>query len=148
MNISTESRMEFDYSVATEDRFALRKWLEQLVEAINYNDRGMYTDRLYDNLTVEGFTAQPMGKASYLSWLADRALQHKVHVIRFPTLRIKLKNNLYRLVGTFEEFVDGLLSYEGSIELLVVKTDDNFQLATMKFFPRLRLKEDEESTEL
>ena len=141
--------MDFDSSVGTEDRFALRKWLERLVEALNYNDRGVYTESLYDNLMVEGFTEQPMGKAAYLEWLADRSAQ-KVHVIRFPHLRIRFRQKMYRLVGSLEEFVDGILSYEGSVELLVLKNEGNFQLATLKFFPRMRLKEpgDDEVTEL
>jgi len=139
MKISTESKMDFDYSVATEDRFALRKWLEELVEAVNYNDRGVYGGRLAENLTVEGFTEQPMGRESYLQYLNGRATEHAARIIRFPALQIKFKDHLYHLAGTYEEFVNGILSYEGRIDLAIVKKEGGFQLVSVKFDPRLRV---------
>jgi hypothetical protein len=143
MKISTESKMDFDYSVATEDRFALRKWLEELVDAVNYNDRGVYTERLADNLTVEGFSELPMDRDAYLAYLGGPSGQKATRVIRFPILEIKFKRYLYHLAGTYEEFVDGILSYEGTLEMAIVKQDDMFQLASIKFYPRLRVSPNE-----
>ena len=139
MKISTESKMDFDNSVSTEDRFALRKWLDELVEAVNYNDRGVYGDRLAENLTVEGFTEQPMDRESYLQYLNSRATEPAARIIRFPALQIKFKHYLYPLAGTYEEFVNGILSYEGRVNLAIVKKDGGFQLVSLKFDPRLRV---------
>jgi hypothetical protein len=139
MKISTESKMDFDYSVTTEDRFALRKWLEQLVEAVNYNDREVYAPMLGDQLIVEGFSDEPMDQAAYLAFLEQRGSQKSARVIRFPDLSIKFHHYLYHLRGTYEEFVDGILSYEGSIDMTVAKQEDSFILVTVKFYPRLRL---------
>jgi len=131
--------MDFDYSVTTEDRFALRKWLEQLVEAINYNDRGAYSPMLGDGLIVEGFSDQAMDRAAYVTFLEQRSTQPAARIMRFPDLNIKFHHYLYHLRGTYEEFIDGILSYEGSIDMTLAKQEDNFVLLTVKFYPRLRL---------
>ncbi|MES3037712.1 MAG: hypothetical protein V4736_07380 [Bdellovibrionota bacterium] len=142
--------MDFDYSVTTEQRFALRTWLEQLVEAINSNDRERCADFFDPYLLVEGFNEQPLNKEQYLTWLEERKNDKTVHVMRLPQLKIKLKGKLYRLNGTYEEFIDGILSYEGTMEMIVTSADDGFKLASMIFFPRLRVapNENNETAEL
>lgn len=132
MKIATESKTGFDSSVSTEARFALRKWLEELVQEINNNDVEKYGTRLYSNLVVEGFSQQPMNKEQYLEFL------ERPHLIRFPELLAKFQRSRFVLQGSYEQFVDGILSYEGTVEVLVLSNKETFQLATLKFFPRLR----------
>ncbi len=145
MKIATESKTDFDYSVSTEDRFALRHWLEDFVAAINHNDRGMYEGLLNSDLVIEGFTEGLMDRTQYLDWLHEREQQKIVHVLRFPALKIKYKYRLFHLVGTYEEFISGILSFEGTVEMLIIKDEDNFKLSALKFFPRLRLTPNENS---
>jgi hypothetical protein len=138
--IPTDSRMDFDYSVSTEDRFALRRWFEELVQAINYNDRGVYLEKLAPNLWVKGFTESPLNHQDYSKYLQSRAKQKVARVVRFPDLKIKQRyRHYFTLMGTYEEFINGILSYEGTVTLEIEKQDEQFKLSKFIFYPRLKL---------
>ena len=62
--------------------------------------------------------------------------------MRFPKLKLSYAHYLYHLTGTYEEFVDGILATEGTIELALVKSDRGFEFVKIAFFPRMRLAED------
>jgi hypothetical protein len=140
VKIPIDSKLDFDYSVGTEDRFALRNWFERLVKAINYNDAGDYEPQLSERLSVEGFTPEPLNHETYIRFLKDRVKQKPIRVLRFPELKVRYKHFFYHLVGTYEEFIDGILAYEGTIELAVLKEEDVFKLESIKFYPRLRVQ--------
>lgn len=96
--------------------------------------------KLAQNLIVEGYYEYPMDHETYLQFLKRRSKQKVVRVIRFPELKIQFKQYNYYISGTYEEFSDGILSYEGTIEMVIGTEESVFQLLSMKFFPRLRLK--------
>jgi hypothetical protein len=137
--ISTDSKMDFDRSVSTENRFALRNWLEGLVKAINYNDRNAYRHMLGENLIVEGFSDGPMDHETYFMFLQQRGKQKVIRVVRYPELAIRCKNSHYYISGRYEEFFNGILSYEGNIEMILVKGEEGFKLVSQIFYPRLKV---------
>ena len=141
MKLDVESKMDFDYSVNTEDRFALRNWFNQMVKEINYNDPGAYLPKLSQTLHVEGFTDEPMEHDDYVAFLARRAGDGHVRMISYPELTVSARFNRFSLKGTFEEVVDGVLAAEGTIETVVGKEDGEFRLWWQMFYPRLRVQE-------
>jgi hypothetical protein len=56
MKISIESKTDFDYSVGTEDRFALRKWLERFAVELGRGTAEGLKEFFAEELTIEGFT--------------------------------------------------------------------------------------------
>ena len=141
MKLELESKMDFDYSVNTEDRFALRNWFNQMVKEINYNDSGAYLPKLSGTLHVEGFTDEPMEHDDYVAFLARRAGDGHVRVMSYPELKVSARFNRFSLKGTFEEVVDGVLAAEGTIETVVGKEDGEFKLWWQMFYPRLRVQD-------
>jgi hypothetical protein len=141
MKLDLESKMDFDYSVSTEDRFALRNWFNQLVKEINYNDSGAYLPKLAEALHVEGFTDEPMEHDDYVAFLARRAGDGHVRVMSYPELAVSARFNRFSLKGTFEEVVDGVLASEGTIEIVIGKENGEFKLWWQMFYPRLRVQE-------
>ncbi len=136
---SIEGKMEFDHSVITEDRFALRTWFQNLVKEINYNDRGAYSPKVSETFSMEGSTEQPIDHDNYLQLLSNRMQRKTIYAARFPELHIQLRQNIFQLTGRYEEFIDGILSYEGTVRLGVAKTETSFALIKFIFYPRLRL---------
>jgi hypothetical protein len=139
MKLDLESKMHFDYSVGTEDRFALRRWFGQFVEAQNQHDLAAQTAYLSDQLIVKGFTADPLTYAHYLDYLQARLGDGKSWQVRYPEVHVKFKGFLFYISGSFEGYLDGILSYDGSVDLKVAKTDDTFTLVYMEFYPRMMM---------
>jgi hypothetical protein len=141
--IDTETRLDFDRSVSTESRFAMRKWLEELVKAMNYNDRSLYLNKLSSSIIVEGFNEQSMDHSMYIEFLEKRAKQPVARVMRFPELQTRYEGRAYYISGRYEEFLNGILSLEGNIDLEVVteeiEGEGDFKLALIKFYPRLKV---------
>jgi hypothetical protein len=55
MQLDLESKMDFDYSVGTEDRFALRRWFADFISAQNKKDLATQLPFFSDQLVVKGF---------------------------------------------------------------------------------------------
>ncbi len=142
MELTTETKLDFDYSVGDEDRFAIRRVLDKFAVSANQGDIAVLDNLISDSTVIEGFSDLPYVKQEFLSILSRRHEKGKKHVMRFPKLKLTYTNYLYHLKGTFEEFVDNILATEGTIELSMIKQDDNFQLVKIAFYPRMRLSED------
>lgn len=139
MKISTESKMDFDYSVGTEDRFALRKWFQGLIDNQNYRDLKSLVEFYSPEMVVEGFTDEPMNFLQFVQFLKQHHETKKMTTVRYPEIKVKFSRYLFHLVGNYEEFIDGVLSYEGPIELKIKRENEQFRVALIKFYPRLRV---------
>ena len=137
MKLDTESKMGFDNSISTEDRFALRNWFQSFVDNINSHNLEGLSSALSNALVVEGFDDIPMQAAGYSQLLKQLVMDQPNSVVRFPKLSVKFQGYLFALTGDFELYSDNVLSYEGGVEIAVVKNEDGFFMVRKKFFPRL-----------
>lgn len=135
--IDTESKMDFDRTLSTEERFAFRKWFQEFIHAQNSGNEGELGLYLADMLKVEGFLPESMGPAQYAEFLIDRSSQDKKFVTRYPSMKVSFRHFLFHMRGTFEGYTDNILSHEGTIEVTVVKQEEGFKLLYQKFYPRL-----------
>ncbi len=129
--------MDFDRTVSTEDRFALRRWLEGYIDKLN-NREGELVGLFSDNCQIEGFSNEPMERDSFSQMMYDRHNRNN-HLARYSELRIKFKNDLYHISGTYEEYLDGVLVTDGTMEFSIMKEEENFLIVKQKFYPRMML---------
>ena len=141
MEMTTETKLDFDQTVGTEDRFAIRRVLDSFAVAANNGDMEKLNLLISDSTVIEGFSDLPYVKEEFLNVVARWQSGGK-HIMRFPKLKLSYGHYLYHLTGTYEEFVDGILSTEGTIELALIKNDRGFEFVKIVFFPRMRLAEE------
>ncbi|HEX3100034.1 MAG TPA: hypothetical protein VHQ41_03640 [Patescibacteria group bacterium] len=142
MEMTTETKLDFDQTVGTEDRFAIRRVLDSFAVAANEGAVEKLNSLIADSTVIEGFSDLPYVKEEFVSIVSRWQGNGEKHVMRFPKLKLSYSHYLYHLTGTYEEFVDGILSTEGTIELAMIKTDRGFEFVKIVFFPRMRLAED------
>lgn len=137
MKISIESKTDFDYSVGTEDRFALRKWLERLAVELGRGTVEGLKGFFAEELRIEGFTDEDLNREGFLSLISKWASGDHM-ILRYPTLAVNYKHYLFSAVGTFEGFIDGIIVLEGTIEFKIAKSEEgNFTIVWQKFYPRM-----------
>lgn len=134
-----ETNVDFDYSIGTEDRFALRNWFQNFVEAQNSDEQDKLSSFFSVGLIVEGFKDEAMSKEAFLEFLQQEREQGTMDLIRYVGIKARYKDASYMFSGGFEVLADTLLSYEGSIELEVVKGEEGFSIDYIKFYPRLKV---------
>jgi hypothetical protein len=81
--------------------------------------------------------------------LSRRFFGDNKRFMRFPELKLSYSRYLFHLVGTYEEFLEGVLITEGTIELSLVKNNNDddieeYQVVRMIFYPRMMLQEEVE----
>ncbi len=137
MKLDTESKMDFDRSIGTEERFALRRWFDKLVETQNAHQLEEFGALLSDALVVDGFTDMHLRKESYLDFLKPVVFDDQTAVVRYPKVAITCQGYLCHVRGDFEIYIDGILSCEGEIEIELVKNDETYMVARKTFSPRM-----------
>jgi hypothetical protein len=142
MELTTETKLDFDNTVGTEDRFAIRRAVDAFANAANGGDIQKLSDFIAESTVVEGFSDIPFMKQEFISVISRWQTHGKKHVMRFPKLKLSYSHYLYHLDGTYEEFVDNILATEGTIEMAMIKNDEGFQFVKITFFPRMRLSEE------
>lgn len=142
MELITETKLDFDNTVGTEDRFAIRRAIDAFAVAANSGDEEKLNDMISDSTVIEGFSDLPYIKQEFVSIVSRWASRKQKRIMRFPKLKLSYTHYLYHLNGTYEEFADNILVTEGTIELAMVKHEDGFKFVKMIFFPRMRLTED------
>ncbi len=140
MQMTTETLLDFDRSVDTEDRFAIRKVIGKFADAANSGNTIELENLISDSTVVEGFSDLPFMKQEFISVISR--WKGGARVMRFPKLKLSYNRYLYHLAGTYEEFVDNILVTEGTIELALIKKDEAFQFVKIIFYPRMRLAEE------
>ena len=142
MEMITETKLDFDMTVGTEDRFAIRRAVDAFANAANRNAITVLENLISDSTVIEGFSDLPYVKQEYISVISRWLKSGRERIMRFPKLKLTYSHYLFHLTGTYEEFVDRILVTEGTIEMALVKTDGGFQFVKIVFFPRMRLTEE------
>lgn len=142
MELTTETKLDFDQTVGTEDRFAIRRTLDSFAEAANTGDSQKLDEMISDSTVIEGFSDLPYVKEEFISVVTRWVTHNEKRVMRFPLLKLSYSHYLYHLTGTYEQYADNILVTEGTIELSMIKQDDCFVFVKIVFFPRMRLAED------
>ena len=140
MKLTTESRMDFDRTIGTEDRFALRRWLENYIDKLNNREVDL-ASLFADDCTIEGFGKEPLLPEIFSKMMYERN-NHSNHLARYVDMRIKFKGYLYHVQGNYEEYIDGVLVTDGTMEFAITKEDDIFKIVQQKFFPRMMLAQE------
>ncbi len=139
-SLNTESKMDFDYSVGTEDRFALRKWFSGFVAAQNKREAEKIISNLEEGIKIEGLGDSLIGYEACVEFIKQLCAQPKPLLMRYPNVKVKYQHVLFHCRGSFEGYYDGVLSYDGTFEIKVMKTEEGFKVAQVKFYPRLIIK--------
>lgn len=135
--ISTaETKLDFDRTVSTEDRFAIRKAISNFVTAINNREAEEYAAMLSDALIVEGFSDIVQVKAGFLTMLKQK-FDGSDRIMQMPQLKLSYSHYLYHLKGNYEEILEGILITEGTIEISLIKEEQNYKVVRIIFYPRM-----------
>ena len=142
MQLTTETILDFDRTAGDEDRFLIRHFLADFVTAANSGDIATLTEMISDSTVIAGFSDIPFMKQEFISVVSR--WQTKKRMMRFPKLKLSYSRYLFRLTGTYEEFMDNVLVTEGTIEMALIRvdTETKFQFVKMQFYPRMRLNEE------
>jgi hypothetical protein len=138
----TETKLDFDRTVNTEDRFAIRKALATLIDAINSREEAVYSSMLSEAVIVEGFSDFVQVKAGFITMLRQKFKPTNDRVVQMPSLKLSYSHYLYHLEGTYEEILDGILVTEGTIEFSLIKEDEEYKVVRIIFYPRMMLSDD------
>lgn len=137
--LNLESRMDFNRSVGTEDRFALRSWIEKLIEVLNQSNPTIWEEMLAPEFTVEGLLDRPLSRSAFVEFLKTE-FDRGMFALRFPDLKIHWAGAYFTASGTYESFTDGVLSFQGEVELRIIKDEETFALVEEKLYPRFRVQ--------
>ena len=142
MSLVVETKLDFDRSVSTEDRFAIRKVVDTFVRAVNNGDGEVYRAMVSDAAIIEGFTDIPYVKEGFINMLSRKFTEQANRFMRFPQLKLSYSKYLFQLQGTYEEFDGGILGTEGTITINLVKGKDGYQIVRILFYPRMMLHDE------
>lgn len=141
MAFHTEIKFDFDRTVDTEARFAIRKTAEQFVAMFNSGEIEPWAKLLSEALVVEGFSDLPEFKSGFVQSF-KRKLQSSERKVRLPELKLLFDRSIHRLLGNYEEYANGLLVKEGRITFELVNIEDSYQITKIFFDPRMLVSED------
>lgn len=141
MAFHTEIKFDFDRTVDTEARFAIRKITEQFIELLNSQQIELWSKLFSEALVVEGLSDLPEFKHGFVQSF-KRKLQSGERKVRLPELKLLFDRAIYKLVGTYEEYAYGLLVKEGRITFELVNIEDSYQITKILFDPRMLVSED------
>lgn len=142
MELVTETKLDFDNSVSTEDRFAIRRVIDLFAEAANQGDLELLNTLIDDSTVIEGFSDIPYMKQEFVSVISRWNNGGVKRIMRFPKLKLSYSHYLYHLDGSYEEFIDNILATEGTIELSMIKKESSYSLVKIIFYPRMRFAEE------
>lgn len=142
MQITTETKLDFDHSVGAEDRFAIRRMVDFFANAANKGLIEELNKLISDSTVIEGFSDLPFVKQEFISIVSRWQGTGRERIMRFPKLKLTYSHYLYHLTGTYEEFLNNVLVTEGTIEMALIKKEDLFQFVKIIFYPRMRLAEE------
>lgn len=134
--------LDFDNSVGTEDRFAIRRFINLFVHTVNHGTRAEVEELLSDSITAEGYGEFTLQKQQLSEMFYKKFYGRRHNYINMPKLKLSSNKSLFYLNGNYEEYQEGILSAAGSLDLLVARQNEKFCLVSLKFYPRMRLSTD------
>lgn len=138
MSHQPETSLDFDNTVGTEDRFAIRHFMADFVDAVNNQGKTEIASKLAPSAIAEGFSEFTLQQPALVEMFYQNFFGRRHNYITTPKLKLTFHNHLFHLHGDYEEYQEGILSAAGTIELDVVKQDTDYQITRIKFYPRMR----------
>lgn len=125
----------FNDAVATEPRFAFRRWFETWVDAVNDGNRDVWQPALLDVLTVTDLVDRDLGYEKFVSYMTSPPKQ-----LRIPTVNVSVEDGLYVVRGSLELFSESMMIFEGTFEVVVHDIGVNdFKIFGMTCYPHFRV---------
>ncbi|GEM_PF-2203631 len=143
MKLDTESKMKFDSSISTEDRFALRKWFQKFIDFQNEENIEALLVLAASEVVITGFTKHSMDYETWAAFHERRALSEDIYTTRYPEVLFTFAKNRYRVSGSYEEYKNYQLVLEGIIDITIEKINNVFQLCNQTVYPRLIVRQQE-----
>jgi hypothetical protein len=132
-----ELKWKFEGDVATEPRFALRRWFERFVSAVNDGNLALWQNSLAESLVVTDLLPEEMDRAGMENYLVRPPKQ-----IRIPEVTVVVDDGAYHLRGTWETLRDRLMIFDGEFEMVAADVGGGqFQIFGITFSPRFRVTE-------
>lgn len=142
-DINLDFKFTFDYTLTTEERFSLRKWLEKFVYALNYGNLDEVADFLDVGFGNVGLTEySKLGKQEFVNFVVENRIPSGFLWYRFSEIKTKKKNGIFLLNGSMEVLNEKMLLLEGEMvgEVLFFENDSCFRLLNLELSPRLRVR--------
>jgi len=134
--------LDFDNSVGTEDRFAIRRFMNLFIETVNNGTREELEELLSDSITADGFSEFTLQKSQISEMFYKKFYGRRHNYINMPKLKLTSSKFFFHLNGSYEEYQEGILSAAGSLDLSVARQNEKFCVVSLKFYPRMRLSDD------
>lgn len=141
MHEPKETIFDFDRTVGTEDRFAIRRFISNCSTLISQANKHDIEALIADGATVSGITEFPLQKKQAVDLFYKKFFGRRHNFISFPKMKLSFNKFMFHLSGSYEEYEEGILSGYGTIELALIKKDEKYQLVDVKFFPRMLKQE-------
>lgn len=141
MHEAKETILDYDRTVGTEDRFAIRRFITTCSTSISQANRGAMESLIADGATISGITEFPLQKKQAVDLFYKKFFGRRQNFIYFPKMKLSFNKFMFHLSGSYEEYEEGILSGYGTIELALIKRDEKYQLVDVKFFPRMLKQE-------
>lgn len=139
--ITKEIALDFDNTVGTEDRFAIRHFLEDFMDIINNQSQDDLSEMISGAATAEGFSEFVMQKQQILDMFYNKFFGRRNNYINLSKSKLTFIKGLFVINGEYEECSEGILAASGGIQMSLVKTDDRFEFVNFKFYPRMRMSD-------
>ncbi len=141
MNKLAETILDFDGTVGTEDRFAIRRFIARFLEIVNNAQVSEMDTVISDSTTALGLSDFPLQKKQIIEMFYKKFFGRRHNYLVLPKLKLSFNKFMFHLSGTYEEYEQGILTGAGTIDLALIKNDDSFQFVDFKFYPRMRKQE-------
>lgn len=141
MDQANQTILDFDRTVGTEDRFAIRRFIENFSNIISNAHKSDLDIIIADGAVTAGITEFPLQKSQLIEMLYKKFFGRRHNFFILPKLKLTYSKFLFHLNGSYEEYEQGILSGSGTIEIVLVKNENYFQVFSLKFFPRMLKQE-------
>lgn len=141
MTQASETILDFDHSVGTEDRFAIRRFISDFIDSVNNQGREEVSVYFDKGVTAQGFNEFPLLGPQLVEMFYKKFFGRRHNYVSLPKVKLTSAKFLYNLSGNYEEYSDGILTTAGTIDIAILKSDDTYKIVNIKFYPRMRAVE-------
>ena len=138
MSHSLETNLDFDHTVSTEERFEIRHFVAEFIEAVNNQGKAEVAAMIAPSATADGFSEFTFQQPQLVEMFYKNFFGRRHNYIALPELKLTFSHHLFHLHGDYEEYQEGILSAAGTIDFNLVKQDDKYLITSIKFYPRMR----------
>jgi hypothetical protein len=128
-------QVRFQDQVATEPRFAFRRWFETWVEGINSGSREVWQPAVLEVITVSDLLEKDLDYDAFTRYVTTPPKQFRV-----PSASVAVEDGLYVVRGSLEIFSAGMMVFEGTFEMAVHDIGKyDFKIFSITCYPHFRV---------